>query len=106
MKQHQLSEPIPLRPSVEPAIYVGRVACDAEGKPNDKSLLLASGAADGRRMALDLSEVPQCALFPGQVVAVKGASDAGVRLDAQAVYDAVPPAPLKISQADLAGART
>ena len=42
----------------EPATYVGRVCCDAEGRLNDQSAMLEGDVGDsaGARVRLDLSQ--------------------------------------------------
>ena len=48
---------------------VGRVCCDSNGKLNAKSVLL-EGSVDtsiGKNIPVDLSEIKQYSLFPGQV---------------------------------------
>ena len=48
---------------------VGRVCCDANGKLNAQSVILEGShdSSGGQTVKLDLSEIPQFALFPGQV---------------------------------------
>ena len=43
----------------EPATFLGRVCCDAEGRLNDQSVMLEGGIAEsaGARVRLDLSQV-------------------------------------------------
>lgn len=50
-------------------VVVGRVCCDANGKLNAQSVILEGSLdlANGQTVKLDLSEVSQFALFPGQV---------------------------------------
>jgi len=52
-----------------PVTVVGRVCCDGSGRLNAKSLLLEGSldSSSGRRVSLDVSNVPQFSLFPGQV---------------------------------------
>ena len=70
---HSLSEPLPLSlPSLEPAVYVGRVLCDGEGHLNPSSVLLEGSLRPGTplshrvRLEIPSSALP-CSLFPGQV---------------------------------------
>ena len=50
---------------------IGQICCDSNGKLNVQSVLLEGSQelSGGTRVKLDLSEVRQFALFPGQVVA-------------------------------------
>lgn len=69
---HSLPEPLPLsQPSLEPAVYVGRIVCDGEGHINSSSVLLEGGIKPGtpvsHRVQLELSPSTPCSLFPGQV---------------------------------------
>lgn len=63
------------------------------------NLVLQGGhGADGEpeRVRLDLTELKQCDLFAGQVVAVEGVNPYGTRLIAKRVWsDAAPPPPLR-----------
>ena len=48
---------------------VGRVCCDGNGRLNANSLLLEGSmeTSSGRQVPLDVSNLPQFSLFPGQV---------------------------------------
>ena len=48
---------------------VGRICCDSNGKLNAQSVLLEGSQelSSGAKVKLDLSEIRQFALFPGQV---------------------------------------
>lgn len=53
----------------EEVTLVGRICCDSLGKMNAKSVIL-EGSRDtsaGRSVPLDLSDLKQYSLFPGQV---------------------------------------
>lgn len=55
--------------SQEEVTLVGRICCDSLGKMNAKSVIL-EGSRDtsaGRSVPLDLSDLKQYSLFPGQV---------------------------------------
>ncbi|KAI8388386.1 DNA polymerase alpha/epsilon subunit B-domain-containing protein [Radiomyces spectabilis] len=70
----------PARLNQSTIVAVGRICCDAsEGKLNDKSVMLETSRAIGmgKRVKLDLSNVDQYALFPGQIVAVEGVNNTG-----------------------------
>lgn len=54
----------------EPALFVGRVCCDAgEGRLNEASAQLEGdiGTSKGARVRLDVSRVPSLRIFTGQV---------------------------------------
>lgn len=48
---------------------LGQIACDSNGKLNAKSAVLEGDRqrSAGARVPLDLSELPEFSLFPGQV---------------------------------------
>lgn len=48
---------------------VGRICCDCNGKLNAKSVLLEGSreSSAGKAIPLDLSELTEFSLFPGQV---------------------------------------
>ena len=48
---------------------IGRVCCDSNGKLNAQSVMLEGSQemCAGQRVKLDLSQIRQFALFPGQV---------------------------------------
>ena len=51
---------------------VGRICCDSNGKLNAKSVLLEGSreTSAGRHIPVDLTNLPQYSLFPGQVTSV------------------------------------
>lgn len=53
----------------EEVSVIGRICCDSNGKLNAQSVLLegSQDLSSGVRVKLDLSEIRQFALFPGQV---------------------------------------
>ena len=53
----------------EEVSVIGRICCDSNGKLNAQSVLLEGSQhlSSGVRVKLDLSEIRQFALFPGQV---------------------------------------
>jgi DNA polymerase alpha subunit B len=98
---HGLPEPLPLsQPSLEPAVYVGRVVCDGEGHLNPSSVLLEGALRPGiplsHRVRLEIpgSSGPY-SLFPGQVVAVEGVNTFSGALVPTTIYDqgVYPPLP-------------
>jgi DNA polymerase alpha subunit B len=93
VEAHGLAPPHPLNvPTAEPAVFVGRVCCETEGRLNEESLMLEGSRelSMGTRVRLSVRGVEGgFALFPGQIVAVRGTSD-GRRIDATAVYRGAP----------------
>ena len=56
-------------PTQEEVVVVGRICCDSNGKLNAKSVLL-EGSVDmsaGKTIPVDLTQLKEYALFPGQV---------------------------------------
>ena len=53
----------------EPALYVGRVVCESEGRMMADNVMLEGSVlySQGHRVQLDLSRLPSYRLFPGQV---------------------------------------
>ena len=57
-------------PTQEEVTVVGRICCDSNGKLNAKSVLL-EGSVDmsaGKTIPVDLTQLKEYALFPGQVL--------------------------------------
>ena len=57
-------------PTQEEVTVVGRICCDSNGKLNAKSVLL-EGSVDmsaGKTIPVDLTQLKEFALFPGQVL--------------------------------------
>uniref|UniRef100_A0A8C4PC98 DNA polymerase alpha subunit B n=1 Tax=Dromaius novaehollandiae TaxID=8790 RepID=A0A8C4PC98_DRONO len=79
-------------PAQEPVTVLGQIGCDGNGKLNAKSVVLEGDRerSAGARVPLDLSELPEYSLFPGQVVAVEGTNSTGRRLVASKLYEGVP----------------
>ncbi|KAM7250757.1 hypothetical protein ACFE04_022640 [Oxalis oulophora] len=71
---------------------VGMICCDGEGHLNEKSVLLQSSIehSGGQRVRLDLHEIDQFSLFPGQVVGIQGQNPSGHCLIATKVIDSMP----------------
>ena len=70
---------------------VGRICCDGNGRLNANSLLLEGSidSSSGRQVPLDVSNVPQFSLFPGQVVAMDGINSSGRRFVANKIHEGV-----------------
>jgi hypothetical protein len=64
----------PLPPQV---VVVGRIVCDAEGRLNERSVLLEGSIkhSAGHRVRLELRDVPSFSLFPGMVGAAGGGKE-------------------------------
>lgn len=70
MKKDVFRFPLPFLSNMkEDVSVIGRICCDSNGKLNAQSVLLEGSQelSAGSRVKLDLSEVRQFALFPGQV---------------------------------------
>jgi DNA polymerase alpha subunit B len=77
-------------------VGVGRVCCDSNGRLNAKSLILESFS--GKTVPMDVSQVENFSLFPGQVIVVEGENPLGNMLSAKQIYtDASLPLPPKPS---------
>ena len=65
----------------EPAVGVGRVQCDSEGRLNSNSVVLHGSldTSSGVSLPVDLSQAPSFSLFPGQVVAMECHNPTGSR---------------------------
>ncbi|XP_039909586.1 DNA polymerase alpha subunit B, partial [Hirundo rustica] len=79
-------------PAQEPVTVLGHIACDGNGKLNASSVLLVGDRehSGGAQVPLDLSELPEYSLFPGQVVALEGTNSTGRRLVVSRLYEGVP----------------
>jgi hypothetical protein len=63
-------------PAQEKAWYCGRICCEGDnGNINASSVLLEG--ANGKRVRLELSHVVQFAVFPGQIVVLRGNNTSG-----------------------------
>ena len=80
-------------PSQDVVWVCGRICCEAaEGKINKSSVVLEGSRRDsaGRRVHLDLSEVPAYSLFPGQIVLVEGVNSSGRKMVAKRIVEGIP----------------
>ncbi|XP_052768744.1 DNA polymerase alpha subunit B-like [Mya arenaria] len=89
-------------PTQEEVTIVGRICCDSNGKLNAKSVVL-EGSIDmssGKMIPVDLSQLKEFALFPGQMVAMTGHNSTGQKFVASKLLESVPlPLPeIKTSQ--------
>lgn len=95
-----LSSPLCIsQPSLEAAIFIGKVACEGEGHLNASSCLLEGlSHARHQRGACVKLEIPPsltCSLFPGQIIAVEGVNNYNGILTPSKIYHegAFPPLP-------------
>lgn len=91
-------------PSQEIVWVCGRICCEAaEGKINKSSVVLEGSRRDsaGRRVHLDLSDVPSYSLFPGQIVLVEGKNSSGRKMVASRIVEGIIREPLASPAAKL-----
>jgi hypothetical protein len=84
-------------PSQDTVWVCGRICCEAaEGRINKSSVVLEGSRRDsaGRRVHLDLQELPAYSLFPGQVVLVEGVNSSGRRMVAKRIIEGIARPPL------------
>ena len=70
-------------------LVYGRIVADSsDGKLNPASLILEGDdfTSQGRRVKLDISELREVSLFPGQTVVVRGNNTSGRKLVAKTIY--------------------
>ncbi|XP_006216761.2 DNA polymerase alpha subunit B isoform X1 [Vicugna pacos] len=81
-----------LVPAQEPVTLLGQIGCDSNGKLNHKSVILEGDRehSSGAQIPVDLSELKEYSLFPGQVVVVEGTNTTGRKLVATRLYEGVP----------------
>lgn len=89
----QYEEPVDPTVSSEKSIFtVGMICCDGEGHLNEKSTLLQSSAehSGGQRVRIELQNVSQYSIFPGQVVGIMGHNPSGHCFIASKLMDSIP----------------
>ncbi|XP_039100813.1 DNA polymerase alpha subunit B isoform X1 [Hyaena hyaena] len=81
-----------LVPAQEPVTLLGQIGCDTNGKLNSKSVILEGDRehSSGAQIPVDLSELKEYSLFPGQVVILEGINTTGRKLIATKLYEGVP----------------
>ncbi|XP_040826879.1 DNA polymerase alpha subunit B [Ochotona curzoniae] len=81
-----------LVPAQEPVTLLGQIGCDSNGKLNSKSVILEGDRehSSGAQIPVDLSELKEYSLFPGQVVVMEGTNTTGRKLVATKLYEGVP----------------
>uniref|UniRef100_A0A3P9L968 DNA polymerase alpha subunit B n=1 Tax=Oryzias latipes TaxID=8090 RepID=A0A3P9L968_ORYLA len=78
-------------PAQDSITVSGQICCDSNGKLNAQSVLLEAGPEHGgQQVAVDLSELKEYSLFPGQVVVMEGMNTTGKKLVASKIYEGVP----------------
>ncbi|PON82786.1 DNA polymerase alpha, subunit B [Trema orientale] len=86
-------EPVDPTVSSQKSIFtVGMICCDGEGRLNEKSTLLQSSVehSGGQRVRLELQNMNQFSIFPGQIVGIEGHNPSGHCLIASKVVDSIP----------------
>ncbi|KGL97230.1 DNA polymerase alpha subunit B, partial [Charadrius vociferus] len=81
-----------LLPAQEPVTVLGQIGCDSNGKLNAKSVVLDGDRehSSGGQIPLDLSELKEYSLFPGQIVALEGTNSSGKSLVVSKLYEVTP----------------
>ncbi|XP_026187098.1 DNA polymerase alpha subunit B [Mastacembelus armatus] len=78
-------------PAQDSITVLGQVCCDSNGKLNAQSVLLEAGPEQGgQQVPVDLSELKEYSLIPGQVVVMEGMNTTGRKLVASKLYEGVP----------------
>uniref|UniRef100_A0A8C4ENQ5 DNA polymerase alpha subunit B n=1 Tax=Dicentrarchus labrax TaxID=13489 RepID=A0A8C4ENQ5_DICLA len=75
-------------PAQDGITVLGQVCCDSNGKLNAQSVLLEAGPEQGgQQVPVDLSELKEYSLFPGQVVVMEGMNTTGRKLMASKLHE-------------------
>ncbi|KAL8184130.1 UNVERIFIED_CONTAM: DNA polymerase alpha subunit B [Gekko kuhli] len=79
-------------PVQEPVTVLGQIGCDSNGKLNARSVILEGDQehSSGGQVPVDVSELAEYSLFPGQVVIMEGTNSTGGQLVASMLYEGVP----------------
>lgn len=66
----------------------GRICCDSVGRLNSKSILLEGSieTSGGQQIPLELGDVSNYSLFPGQIVAIRGRNGTGAKVHPSSIY--------------------
>ncbi|XP_060240844.1 DNA polymerase alpha subunit B isoform X1 [Meriones unguiculatus] len=80
-----------LVPAQEPVTVLGQIGCDSNGRLNSKSVILEGDRehSSGTQIPVDLSDLKEYSLFPGQVVIMEGFNTTGRRFTATKLYEGV-----------------
>ncbi|KAM8940287.1 DNA polymerase alpha subunit B isoform 2-T2 [Pelodytes ibericus] len=76
----------------ESVTVLGHIGCDSNGKLNSKSVILEGDRehSTGMHVPVDLTELKDYSLFPGQVVVMEGTNSTGRKFVATKLYEGVP----------------
>nr|CAB3264998.1 DNA polymerase alpha subunit B-like [Phallusia mammillata] len=88
-KHHHLDQYSPCAvASQSPVVTVGRIASETGGRLHPQSIVLEGDRINsfGRKVILDLQQLQQYSLFPGQIVAVKGTNPTGSKFLASEIF--------------------
>ncbi|XP_063800926.1 DNA polymerase alpha subunit B [Pseudophryne corroboree] len=79
-------------PAQETVTVLGQIGCDSNGRLNAKSVILEGDRehSSGMHVPVDLSELKEYSLFPGQVVVMEGTNSTGRKFVASKLYEGVP----------------
>ncbi|XP_071974417.1 DNA polymerase alpha subunit B [Engystomops pustulosus] len=79
-------------PAQETVTVLGQIGCDSNGKLNSKSVILEGDRehSSGMQVPVDLSELKEYSLFPGQVVVMEGTNSTGRKFVASKLYEGIP----------------
>ncbi|XP_056382925.1 DNA polymerase alpha subunit B isoform X2 [Hyla sarda] len=79
-------------PAQETVTVLGQIGCDSNGKLNSKSVILEGDRehSSGMQVPVDLSELKEYSLFPGQVVVMEGTNSTGRKFVTSKLYEGVP----------------
>lgn len=78
-------------PAQDTITVLGQICCDSNGKLNAHSVLLEAGPEQGgQQIPVDLSELKEYSLFPGQVVVMEGMNTTGRKLVASKIFEGIP----------------
>ncbi|XP_072277507.1 DNA polymerase alpha subunit B isoform X2 [Pyxicephalus adspersus] len=79
-------------PAQETVTVLGQIACDSNGKLNSKSVILEGDRehSSGMYVPVDLSDLKEYSLFPGEVVVMEGTNSTGRKFVATKIYEGVP----------------
>jgi DNA polymerase alpha subunit B len=80
--------------SQDDVAVIGRIVCDSEGRLNEQSVQLEGSIAtsNGARVRVELRDVPNFSLFPGQIVCAQGQNPSGHCLVAKRIIASAAPA--------------
>ncbi|XP_060550358.1 DNA polymerase alpha subunit B isoform X1 [Pantherophis guttatus] len=79
-------------PAQDTVTVLGQIGCDSNGKLNPQSVILEGDRehSSGAFIPVDISELTDYSLFPGQVVVMEGMNSTGKKLIASKLYEGVP----------------